>query len=309
MALVITIDSKENAVHADSDAVLLRVPNKLLFTWYQSNTALADYVSLVNVAILDKVIQLKPECEVLARKFHQRARSVFAATSKKAGRARISYLRRSSVIAFSSEQVLKVSELQEEVTELQEEVEELQQDLSELQHDFTLAIEELAASQESLEHMTSKLNEVLLERSDMVNRGKSYDDLSSRQKRRKLAQFQRAADAALWFGESFGLVPAQLTVRSSVNDEALTITLGGTSPPLSDTPLAREIDEFCAMQTLYLLDRFGVSDEFYHELTQVCIVLLKKNTYITVTIFWCALGVSQSTALLLCEGCEKAAQC
>ena len=59
MALVVTIDSKENAVHADSNAVLLRVPNKLLFTWYQSNTAPADYVSLVNVAILDKVIQLK----------------------------------------------------------------------------------------------------------------------------------------------------------------------------------------------------------------------------------------------------------
>ena len=280
MALVVTIDSKENAVHADSDAVLLWVPNKLLFTWYQSNTAPADYVSLVNVAILDKVIQLKPESDELARKFHQRACSVFAAASKKAGRSRIGYLKRSSIIPFSSEHVLKVSELQEEVEELQEEVEELQQDLSELQQDFTLAIEELAASQESLEHMTSKLNEVLLERSDMVNTGKSYDDLSSRQKRRKLSQFQRAADAALWFGESFGLVPAQLTVRSSVNDESLTIPLGGTSPPLSDTPLAREIDEFCAMQTLYLLDRFGVSDEFYHELTQVCIVLLKKNTYV-----------------------------
>ena len=60
MALVVTIDSKENAVHADSDAVLLRVPNKLLFGWYQSNTAAAQYVSLVNASI-DRVIQLKPE--------------------------------------------------------------------------------------------------------------------------------------------------------------------------------------------------------------------------------------------------------
>jgi len=30
------------------------------------------------------------------------------------------------------------------------------------------------------------------------------------------------------------------------------------------------VDDFCAMQTLYLLDRFGVSDEFYHEVTQIC---------------------------------------
>ena len=145
---------------------------------------------------------------------------MFAAASKKAGRARIGYLKRSSIISFSSEQVLKV---QEEVEELQEEVEELQEDLSELQHDFTLAIEELAASQESLESVTSQLNGVLLERRNMVNTGRSYDDLSSRQKRRKLAQFQRAADAALWFGESFGLIPAHLTVRSSVTK--LTIPL------------------------------------------------------------------------------------
>ena len=224
----------------------------------------------------------------------------FAAASKKAGRARIMYLTRRPIISFSSDYVIKVSELQEEIQDLEE-------DLSELQQDFTLAIEELAASQESVEHMTSKLNEVLLEQREMVNTGKAYDDLSSRQKRRKLLQFQRAADAALWFGESFGLVPAQLTVRSSINDESLTIQLGGTSSPLRDTPLAREIDEFSAMQTLYLLDRFGVSDEFYHELTQVCILLL-KNTYI-MFFFWCALGVSQFTAFLRCEGCKEAAQC
>ena len=35
------------------------------------------------------------------------------------------------------------------------------------------------------------------------------------------------------------------------------------------TQAMREVDEFSAMQTLYLLDRFGVSDEFYHKLTQV----------------------------------------
>ena len=281
MALVITVDSKENAVHTDSDAVLLRVPNKLLFGWYQSNTAAAQYVPLVNASILDRVIQLKPESEELARKFHQRACSVFTAACKKAGRARIGYLLRSSIIPFSSEHVLKVSELQEEVEEMQKEVEELQQDLSELQQDFTLAIEELAASQESVEHMTSQLNQVLIERSDMVNRGKIYDDLSSRQQRRKLSHFQRAADAALWFSESFGLIPTQLTVRTSVNDDSLTVPLSDTAPPLPDTPPVREIDEFCAMQTLYLLDRFGVSDEFYHELTQVCIVLLNKNTNVS----------------------------
>ena len=56
--------------------------------------------------------------------------------------------------------------------------------------------------------------------------------------------------------------------------------------PLSDskqpsiiTPECRKVDEFIALQTLYLLDRFGVSDEFYHELTQVIVIEL-HNTYV-----------------------------
>ena len=68
LLLVVTVDSKENAMHTESNAVLLRVLNKLLFTWYQSNTAAAKYVSQVFDAILDKVIQLKPENEELIRK-------------------------------------------------------------------------------------------------------------------------------------------------------------------------------------------------------------------------------------------------
>ena len=59
----------------------------------------------------------------------------------------------------------------------------------------------------------------------------NYDDVGTRQKKRKLAQFQRAADAALWFGESFGLVPTQLMLRSSACDEAITIPLGDSSSP------------------------------------------------------------------------------
>ena len=98
----------------------------------------------------------------------------------------------------------------------------------------------------------------------MVNTGNTYDDGGAKQKKRKLSQFQRAADAALWFGESFGLVPTQLTVRTSKKDDSTSIPLGGTSTPLPNTHIAREVDKFSAMQTLYLLDRFGISDD--HEL-------------------------------------------
>lgn len=180
------------------------------------------------------------------------------------------YLNQCSILSFSPECVIKISELQEEI-------EELEEDLAELQQDFTLAMEELATTQEAIEHISSQLNQVLLVRHEMINKGKIYEDVGSKQQSKKLSQFQRAADPALWFGESFGLVPTQLTVWTSKSDEAISVPLSGNITPLPDTHPAREVDEFCAMQTLYLLDRFGVSDEFYHELTQVHHFSLKMN--------------------------------
>ena len=280
LPLVVRIASQDNAVHTMS----LQVPNRLLYSWYQNNTVSSEYVPLVNSVILDKIIQLKPESEELAKKFRRSAKNVFGTVSKKSGRARMTYLARPSLISFPSDCVIQVSKLQEEngvlqeengvLQEengvLQEENDELREENDALNRDFTLAIEELSATQEAAEHMTMQLNRVLAERSDVVNKGSTYDEVGTRQKKRKLSQFQRAADAALWFGESFGLLPTKLMVKTSRSDEVISLPLGDTITPVPDTPPTREVDEFCAMQTLYLLDRFGVSDEFYHELTQVC---------------------------------------
>ena len=57
----------------------------------------------------------------------------------------------------------------------------------------------------------------------------------------------------------------------SVTDSEDTLTIPLIKDyAISKEPRGRQVDEAVAVQTLYLLDRFGVSDEFYHELTQVC---------------------------------------
>ena len=95
--------------------------------------------------------------------------------------------------------------------------------------------------------------------------------MSKRHQRRKLTEFGSAAESALWFAESFGLIPESLNVRTSESGEAISVPLSD-SMQSSTTPERRKVDEYVALQTLYLLDRFGVSDEFYHELTQVIVV-------------------------------------
>ena len=39
------------------------------------------------------------------------------------------------------------------------------------------------------------------------------------------------------------------------------------------------------LQTLYLLDRFGVSDEFYHEVTQVIVLEIAYARVLAFTVY------------------------
>ena len=44
MPLDTLLTQKENAVQCDDSALLFWVPNRLLFTWYQSNKCAAEYI-------------------------------------------------------------------------------------------------------------------------------------------------------------------------------------------------------------------------------------------------------------------------
>ena len=113
----------------------------------------------------------------------------------------------------------------------------------------------------------------MFERYSYFNLGKVVEHVGVRQQLRKLAHFHDSAETALWFAESFGLIPEALTVRTMSSNDQLTISLGQSNKESGDSPgvsaTVREADEFTALQTLYLLDRFGISDEVCHELTQV----------------------------------------
>lgn len=253
-----------NIERFSSCGLSLQIPNRLMFMWYKENTIrTTNYLPLINGAVYNQVIQLKQK-EELAQKVCQRAGSVFRyASRKKAGRARMEFLKENSIISISHENMVSLSKVQEENMEIKEFVVELQSEIID-------AREELALCQNEVKNMSAQLKKVVSERDEMVNKGSSYDSIGAKQKKRKLVQFKRAADAALWFSESFGLVPTELTACTSTSDETITIPLGNTPTPSPVLQPTRQVDEFAAMQTLYLLDRFGVSDEFYHELTQVC---------------------------------------
>ena len=85
-----------------------------------------------------------------------------------------------------------------------------------------------------------------------------------------MGQLKTSAKKALFFAESFGLVPETVVARSVATGAPVEIALVDSLTPT--TSIGRKsADTPKVMQTLYLLERFGVSDEFYHELTQVCV--------------------------------------
>eukprot|EP00731_Ephydatia_muelleri_P003916 Em0002g92a len=88
------------------------------------------------------------------------------------------------------------------------------------------------------------------------------DEVSARHKKRKLAVLRNNAVEALSFAESYVWSDFRyaLTLRTSSGESV--------SLPLSDDTAAQaELEETEVCQVLYLLDRFGVSDAFYQELS------------------------------------------
>ena len=108
-----------------------------------------------------------------------------------------------------------------------------------------------------------QMAQILQERAKIVNSGKRYEEVSKRQQHRKLSHFRNTAEAALWFAETFGLIPDQLTTHTTHSGEQVVVNFAENKSPLSvgSASTTHHPDEFCAMQ-MYLLDRFVVLTSF-----------------------------------------------
>jgi hypothetical protein len=111
-------------------------------------------------------------------------------------------------------------------------------------------------------------------------RGKSISAV--KKKSRTLKCFLSQAKTALWFAESFGLDVSSINVKEKTTgiEHAVSFAVS-SSTSTGDTPedLEREKqhrfdalsqdDKEKVEEILFLLDKFDVSDEFYHEITML----------------------------------------
>ena len=104
-----------------------------------------------------------------------------------------------------------------------------------------------------------------------VNKGKKIDEVSPRQARRKVAYVTTLSKQALWFAHTFGLEPEFVQFRKVGTGSSLAVHLS------DDTPHSLQKMTKHILQVLYLLDKFAVSDELYHELRMLCPHLPASN--------------------------------
>ena len=105
------------------------------------------------------------------------------------------------------------------------------------------------------------------ETGDNKHTGKPHHQVGVRQQQRNIKKLKNAAEAALWFVETFGLSLKGLALadgdKKQVNIQFQENTTGKSYDKMTD----KEKED--VEKTLYILDRFCGSDELYHELVQI----------------------------------------
>ena len=289
--------SKRPTDDCDDVACCICVPNSLLQSWWLERTHDTSYIQLVNDNVRGKIITLDSNCERLERRLYRKAGEVARRAAKtKPNQAKLQYLAKSTSFDILFGETLQASHLQEEL-------EIVNQDIGEWIEQYEGSMETIALLREQLASATSPTSSTASSTSasstsatsstttlvtasttsgilrELTNTGRPLNQVGERQRRRKVSELKNSVQYVLSFVDSFGLTVENIAMSNSATGTPLTLTYqpssssSGSSLPSSTNSSSSPSfsqNQLCSndtlYQTLYLLDRFGVSNEFYHEL-------------------------------------------
>ena len=234
-----------------------------------------------NIFAISRNVEVRAE---ISESLLKRASSVKALYSRTKGRKRSDLESQTKRFHLFEGQVLSVTELQEESKLLRDELNEWKRKYSNLK-------EELGRLHREMMEETKKQNKVIEDQQKtneelvkyikelenvhkvgvLENKGKDIGDV--KKKSRTLKTFMSRAQTALWFSKSFGLELESLVVTETKTG---TVHVLGNMDSSSSTPAdctGSRFDSLCdadkakVEQTLFLLDKYGVGDSFFHELS------------------------------------------
>ena len=101
-----------------------------------------------------------------------------------------------------------------------------------------------------------------------ANSGKEFSEITENNKSRKIKEFKSKAEIALWFVESYGLVPQYLKLEST-DGQTVKVDFNPSSSKSSYQDLPEE-ERQKNKDLLFILETIHVSESAYRELTVFC---------------------------------------
>ena len=190
--LALRTTRKDYRAEASEVIFSLSVPNQLLFQWHRMVHEPRDYILLLNSSIADKAVAIQSDDSAGGLRSQ-----VATVTSGK----REALLGRYAHIPVYRGSTVSPQPLLEEVDSLRIELAD--------------TLVEMADRQEEITTFKEVMAKMAIERAVVMNKGKTVEESSEWHRRRKLSHFHSVTEAALWFAESFSLVPDQLNTHTA----------------------------------------------------------------------------------------------
>ena len=227
------------------------------------------YITCLNKSICQQALQVRSGSRRIEDNLTKCAGSLQSRYSAASGENRNKVRRGHYTIAICAGE-------SENCGDLISEMESLEMQVTGIEEVMRSKEQEVAVLQQAIELVQEREAE---NREVMANYGRPIE-VSDCHKWRKLSKCKESATKALWFAETFGLEVESIATKTISAGNEVVIPLAsqqGNCPFMASSSSTAPTDRNChskVMQTLYLLERFGVSDHFYHELTQVRLIML-----------------------------------
>ena len=252
----VSIASGGGIMQLDDDnheiVLTLEIPNQLLYNWHRSCIPPTAYSDYVNAKIRGRVVKVK-SCDRINERIRTQAAKIASRCQKLSGRKRSDLLQQSCKMSVLDGECESTDDVEYRVRQLEDGLAQKDQEIAEILQEMAV----LVADEDMTLRDTTNIRS---------NSGKTIEEVSSRQARRKMNDVTVFSKQALWFGESFDLIPDYVQMHKAKSGSPVKITIGDDPP--SPSPLAPSENDYAKVrQILYILDRFAVSDEAYHELS------------------------------------------
>ncbi|VDI54779.1 Hypothetical predicted protein [Mytilus galloprovincialis] len=254
-------------------SLTLEIKNNFISEIHKTKTKFSDYkyIEILNTQISTFQLKGTDRLEERLKKTAERVSYQYK-TKFRCGRKRSSFNEGITKIAVYDSELQDVTSLSYRLSKFEEDKIELSIRCKEL-HKQLLSEEKQRsrgnADYQKLETITEKLkreNDSLHKCLDLLEKhhissvgGKPVGDLGKSQRYAKMQTLKTQSAKALWFAETYGLTPKNLVFETE-HGEDINIRFG------EQTESQSENDEIRLKEILFLLDKFAISDQAYHEI-------------------------------------------